>query len=675
MPGQGRRGSWIAASVGAVLAWGVVIPALALGHLERPSYWPDPSAETVEGIEVGGEVPKARSLASALEPKGPEETHVACKGRDGERSLKLLEESIRSAENGYRLRPSQPEKELSNKKARKLERINRGLAERCEFDSVQDAVDAADNHDRVVIMPGRYREPESRKSPVNDPKCAEMTQQDSSGAETPSYRYQTECPNDQNLIYVQGRTVPEEPPPEPPLDNRMGIPDEGECLRCNLQIEGSGVVAEDVILDGGANYDGKGAEARPEKLKKHVVLRIDRADGLVAKNLLARGALEHGIYVEEVDGYRLDRTKFFWAADYGNLTFTSDHGLYKNCDGFGAGDSVVYPGAAPETGEQADKSFYPDAPRINTTVKKCDMRGSMLGYSGSMGNAVRITQNHIYGNTTGIATDTISASGHPGYPADSSEIDNNLIYANNFNQYIDDPEVEPVIGVPIGVGVLWAGHNNGQIHDNYFFDNWRRGTMLLAIPDALVTPEGQVNDGISCANPQSTTSCNNRYFDNHMGEIPPGFEPPKALDQFGVPHSLDEGDGSAPNGVDFWWDEWAGNTGNCWFENTGRDGTAASVTGDPSPLPANCNSSLGMGAPEKTAVLADCSLWERGQTGDDRPVCDWFRDPPEPGSGAARRAQREFDRLADRYARSGEAETLLDRFDELSAFGEFADRP
>ncbi len=86
-----------------------------------------------------------------------------------------------------------------------------------------------------------------------------------------------------------------------------------------------------------------------------------------------------------------------------------------------------------------------------------------------MGNAVRITNNHIYGNTTGIATDTISAPGHPGFPADSSEIDHNCIYANNLNLYNDPtPPVEPTVGVPIGVGILWAGVNSGtrprQLH-------------------------------------------------------------------------------------------------------------------------------------------------------------------------------------------------------------------
>ena len=36
-----------------------------------------------------------------------------------------------------------------------------------------------------------------------------------------------------------------------------------------------------------------------------------------------------------------------------------------------------------------------------------------------------------------------------------------------------------------------------------------------------------------------------------------------------------------PNGVDFWWDEFPSNTGNCWYNNIGPDGTNASWTGDP----------------------------------------------------------------------------------------------
>ena len=39
-----------------------------------------------------------------------------------------------------------------------------------------------------------------------------------------------------------------------------------------------------------------------------------------------------------------------------------------------------------------------------------------MGYSGSMGNATRVTHNHIYGNANGITTDTLSAAVIPASP-------------------------------------------------------------------------------------------------------------------------------------------------------------------------------------------------------------------------------------------------------------------
>lgn len=652
----------------------LALPAAAFAHLERPSYWPDPAPDTSIKPAAGGEVPKARSLGSAATGKGPGEVFVACKGTGGARSMKLLRKSVRKAKSkGYVLRPSEPNVVISKKKARKLLRVNRKLAKQCEYKSIQDAINAAGNNDRVVIMPGRYPEPKSRRAPVNDPKCADLTQQDSGGAETPSYRYQVTCPNDQNLVYVQGREVPDQPPPQPPLENRQGIPDLGPCVRCNLQIEGSGPGPNDVIIDGGKGYASKRAEAKPAELAKHVILRIDRADGIVVRNLLTRGAKEHGIYIEEVDGYLIDRAKMFWAADYGNLTFTSDHGLYRNCDGFGAGDAVLYPGAAPETGEQADLSFYPDAPRINTTVKKCDMRGSVLAYSGSMGNQVRITKSDIYGNAAGISTDTVSAAGHPGFPADGVQIDNNLIYSNNLDLFEENAPVEPAVGVlPVGTGVFWAGHNNGTVRDNYIFDNWRWGAMLLAVPDALVDPEGQVNPGASCTNPQMTTSCGNQYYNNTMGVPPPGFEPSRAVARFGN-RTGDLSGAKLPNGVDFWWDEQSTNTGNCWFNNTGVDGTAASVTGPgagapPDTLPSDCATSEGQGDSSKLAYLLSCFLAREGQAPPEQ--CDWYDLPPQPGSAAAGAKRRAFADGARRFERTDRARELEDRIGELTGISD-----
>jgi len=656
-------------AIGAVLAL-LAGPGLATAHLERPSYWPDPAADTSISPPAGGEVPKARSLGSAVTGKGAGDVRVVCKGAQGRRSMALLRKSLKVAtKKGFRTRPSQPLKVLSKPRAKKTLGQNRRLAKQCAYSEIQPAIFDSGNNDRVVIMPGRYTEPTSRQQPLNDPRCAELTQQDSSGAETPSYRYQVTCPNDQNLVYVQGREVPDAPPPEPPLDNRQGIPDEGPCVRCNLQIEGSSPNPVDVIVDGASQYESKDPEAKPAQLDKDVIIRADRADGIVIRNLLTRGAKEHGIYIEETDGYRIERTKMFWAADYGNLTFTSDHGLYKNCDAMGSGDASIYPGAAPETGEQADLSFYPDAPRFNTVVKKCDLRGSVLGYSGSMGNSIRITENEVYGNGAGLSTDTISAAGHPGFPADSVEIDHNNIYSNNLDLYEENPPVEPVVGLlPSGVGVFWAGHNNGSVHHNNIFDNWRWGTFLAAIPDGLTDPEGNVNPGISCKNPQLTTSCGNEYFNNNMGVAPPGFTPSSAITMFGNKTGGDSG--SLPNGTDFWWDEQGTNTGNCWFDNTGSDGTAASVTGSGAgdgndALPANCATSVGTGDTVKSSYLVSCFLAREGELPPER--CDWFDLPPQPESQAANRAQRRWRQGAEAYLETERAAELETQIDELTS--------
>jgi hypothetical protein len=667
----------------------LAFPGRSLAHSERPSYWPDPAPDTSITPAAGGQVPTVRSLASAVTGEGPGEVNVVCQGAGGEESLKKLRESLRKArQDGFRLRPSQQKIFYGDEQAKALLEINRGLAEQCAFHQVQRAVNASGNNDRVVIMPGRYTEPSSRAAPTNDPRCdPSLLQTQANGATAPSFEYQATCPNDQNLIYVQGREVAG-PPPDPPLDDRQGIPEQelGPCLRCNLQIEGSGPRPEDVILDAGKGYvnpnvpgakpGGQGGCDNPDNCySKHVVLRADRADGFVAKNLLARGAREFGIYVEETDGYLLDRTKFFWDADYGELSFTSDHGLMRNCEGFGSGDSVVYPGAAPETGSQADTSFYPDAPRVNTTVMRCDLHGSALGYSGSMGNAVRITHNEIYGNVTGIASDTLSSAGHPGFPADSSRIDHNLIYSNNLNLYVDNPPVEPVVPVPLGTGIIYPGMNDAHVNRNYIFDNWRNGAMLLAVPDAVTSAggaEGNINPGISCPGaPDSgiSTSCGNRFFDNVMGRPPPGFTFPAALDQFGADHS--SGPGPHPNGTDFWWDEFSGNTGNCWYDNTGADGTEGSITGPgtgtpPDLLPSNCATSVGNGDAAKEQYLLDCSEGPDDETG---PLdCDWWRPAPQPSSPAAAQADVQLEQASRGFALTEEAKALVDRMEEFAGF-------
>ena len=163
----------------AIVLCALALPALALAHLERPSYWPNPAPDTSVSPPAGGEVPEARSLGSAVKGKGPGDVRVVCKGNEGAKSLALLRKSLKTmTTKGLRTRPSKPMKVLTEKRAKKTMGQNKRLAKQCSYTEVQPAVFDSGNNDRVVIMPGRYPEPTSRKQPVNDPKCAELTQQD-----------------------------------------------------------------------------------------------------------------------------------------------------------------------------------------------------------------------------------------------------------------------------------------------------------------------------------------------------------------------------------------------------------------------------------------------------------------------------------------------------------------
>ncbi len=572
---------------------------IAFAHVERSSYFPNPAPDKSVEPAAGGKVPKARSLESALRSKSRGDTYVVCKSD----SLSRAKRSIsRAQKSGWSLRPTVAAKKLSKKAAKQLLKINNQLAKRCDFRHIQAAVNEANNNDRVVVMPGEYLEEPSRKQPTNDPKCERYEERSERGAGAATYRYQVKCPNDQNLIYIQGRALTKKKVPFPPLADRSGIPDQGKCIKCNLQIEGSGVSADDVVIDLAKN--AKGTKLRgPAKPAKDVGFRADRADGVVIRNVTVAHAAEHGIYVHETDGYLLSKFKVFYNKEYGTLTFTSDHGLTADCEGMGHGDSAVYPGAAPETAEQTEEK----ARRANQEITRCDVHHNTLGYSGTMGNGTRVHHNNFYDNGTAVTTDSFFAGGHPGYPQDGAVFENNKIYSNNFNSYVDGSDVEPRVPVPVGVGIMIAGGNGNEIRNNRIWDNWRRGTMLLHVPDSLSDETRTTSNSVSHRN---------RYHDNIMGLAPNGDR--------------------VPNGVDFWWDEAPAQEDNCWFDN-------GSVTTDPAApvLPSNCeNTSDGAGyTPKLTGELAPCAGAIGGSGAYDPDTCSWFRTPAKPSvavAGAAR---------------------------------------
>ena len=580
-----------------------VAVSTASAHIERASYWPDPAPDTSVKPAAGGKVPPARGLFKALRTKPAGKTRVVCQGRS---SMRKLRRSVRSARrNGWSVRPMAPRRSLSASRARKLLRFNKKLLAKCKFRSIQTAVTRSRNNDRVVVMPGLYSEPRSRNAPTNDPKCAHLkTRNDEGSSEALSYAYQYTCPNDQNLIAVMGRRPGPGSDPAEPREDRHGIPNLGSCIRCNLQIEGSGVSADDVIVDAGRVESGDGAPIGPVK---DVGIRADRADGFVLRNMKFRHAGEHNIYVLESDGYRLEYFKTYYAGEYGVLTFVEDHGLMRHCDAAGHGDAALYPGASAETGEQTVERDR----RYNQEIRACDMHHSAAGWSGTSGNAVWLHHNNFYDNALGLTTDVFTASGHPGFPSDSLLIEHNNFFGNNFNPYQEGSDVEPTVPFPVGTGMWIAGGNNMTVRHNRFWNNWRRGAMLFAVPDAFVCgPAAGGNEQAGCDPDKVSTSYRNRFHHNTMGLDPQGRRD--------------------PNGTDFWWDNFNGNTNNCWYGNLGKDNNMESVTMDPPNLPNDCANSRGNGPDlENQGELLQCFVAITNDSEDPRD-CPWFATPPEP---------------------------------------------
>jgi len=607
---------------------GVIVPTMtaptASAHVERPAYWPDPKADCTVSPCAGGHVPQARSLRSALDQSAPGETRVVCRGN----SLRLLERSIAAARrDGYLIRVTE-RRELGARRAERLLRVNERLFAQCHFHQIQAAVTASGNNDRVVVMPGVYTEPHSRSQLTHDPACAAYTvPADSGDPGALSHDYQLHCPNDANLVAVIGRGPDTAPPPSPPREDRHGIPNVGPCIRCNVQLEGSGVKADDVVVEAGSADAGNGGPSAIGN-EKDVGIFIDRADGFVLRNVSVRHAREHDIYILETDGYRFEKFKTFYAGGYGVLTFVEDHGLIQRCQATGNGDSGIYPGSGADSTDHRYKPFYPKY-RFSQVVRYCDMNHNTGGLSGTDSHGTLIAHNNFFDNSLGFTTDVFTAPGHPGFPQHGNVFRYNNFYSNNFNPYKAGSDVEPFIASPVGTGGWWAGGNYNVMAHNRFWDNWRRGLMVFAVPDATVCgppPIGSSTPVPGCDPLGFTTSFGNRVHHNVMG--------------------VDRAGRVKPNGLDFWWDSFLGNTGNCWWDNTAAPGKE--VTSKPGRLPGCANGtnpalSFGTTNLANESELAAClvGFTVSGYPDGEDTICTWTVTPKKPTPTVSRTTARQ----------------------------------
>jgi hypothetical protein len=319
--------------------------------------------------------------------------------------------------------------------------------------------------------------------------------------------------------------------------------------KCRLQIEGTGGRPSDVQIIGARDKDN--------------AIRADRADGIAFRNSLIQYSDFNNIYVHETNGFHHDRLIARWSREYGLLSFTSDHGLYENIEGYGTGDSAIYPGSGPQR-ERCGAFGHRGAQR-----QLAPQHDRPLGHRGRQHIRPRQLFHH---NAAGITMDSF-ASGHTGMPQDCSRFENNRVFSNNEDYFSDGrdqycrdtpPEkrnrriVCPSFQVPVGTGIMIGGGNGNGITGNHIYDNWRNGVRLLRVPAFLRGED----------DPTKTydTSHQNRFIDNRMGVRPDGRRDPNGYDRNPL-NPNDHGDGYG----DFWWDE-EGN-GNCWKGNRAPGGS------------------------------------------------------------------------------------------------------
>ena len=231
-----------------------------------------------------------------------------------------------------------------------------------------------------------------------------------------SYEYQFHCPNDQNLIAVMGAS-----PAQPirlrtaPLD-RHGIPDLGR-VRCNLQIEGSGVAADDVVIDAGARRVRRRRAPAPSRTSASAPTGpTDRAakhqgpSRARARHLRARDRRLPPRRLQDLLRGRV------WRAH-----FVEDHGVNQNCEAAGNGDSgctrARVPTRAPSATARRAGSRYPGAFRYSQEIRYCDSHHNASGYSGTDGNSTHLHHNNFYDNTLGFTTDVFTAARPARLPA------------------------------------------------------------------------------------------------------------------------------------------------------------------------------------------------------------------------------------------------------------------
>ena len=235
--------------------------------------------------------------------------------------------------------------------------------------------------------------------------------------------------------------------------------------------------------------------------------------------------------------------------------FTSDHGVTAELRRGGQrrlGRSTR--AARPTRAPSATRRVLPEAAASTRRSRHCDIHHNNMATPGRWATPSHFVHNNDLRQHRRLVDRLVLRRRPPGLPAGLDGVREQQHLLEQLQRLrARARDVKSITPVPIGVGILIAGGNDDivrrQLHLRQLAprddaDRRARRDRLRAAPEA----------GLAAVHAQGrgTTSNGNRYTTTSWAARPTAS--------------------AMPNGVDFWWDEFPSNTGNCWYPNNGSDG-------------------------------------------------------------------------------------------------------
>ncbi len=404
----------------------------------------------------------------------------------------------------------------------------------------------------------------------------------------------------------------------------------GPCIRCNLQMEGSGVSPDDVVVDvGRRQQSGNGGPGRTRSRTSASEPTAPTASSL--RNITVRHAEEHGIYVAR--DRRLPARPVQGLLQRGvrrpHLRRRSRPDA-RTATRPAAATPGSTPGAGADTGRADDRGRPSAATARRSASATCTT--TRPATPGPTANAVHVHHNDFYDNANGFTTDVFTAARSPRLPPGLRPDRGQRVLLEQLQPLPAHcgpgetrseragPGCSDVTPTVPAVGTGHVDRRRQQQHDPEQLllgqlaprSDAVRGSRLLRLrPDPARSTLPRLRSPPS-------------RLDLLPEPLPRQHDGPARPTASAQPERRRTSGGTRGLVVD------PSNSGNCWFDNTGtrrhrrqRHRAPLAERHPPDNLPSDCDDSPLPGAlHDQVAELLGCS---RGT-----PSCPWFTTPPKP---------------------------------------------